>query len=148
MKGRRPHKKRKQSGSRAPRRQKKSSVSIKKIPGTKEGTGEGNILRYGKAASGSRSARGYRVRLASASAAVIHSAAAIAASAAEDEKQDDPQAAVIAASAAVAHSAAAVAASAAEDQQQDDPQTGIVSAASEKTAATGIFTSASTVCCA
>ena len=61
---------------------------------------------------------------------------------------DDPQAAVIAASASVAHSAAAVAASAAEDEKQDDPQTGIVSAASEETAATGIFTSASTVCCA
>ena len=87
-------------------------------------------------------------KLASASAAVIHSATAIAASAAEDEKQDDPQAAVIAASASVAHSAAAVAASAAEDEKQDDPQTGIVSAASEETAATGIFTSASTVCCA
>ena len=83
-----------------------------------------------------------------ASASIIHSATAIAASAAEDEKQDDPQAAVIAASASVAHSAAAVAASAAEDEKQDDPQTGIVSAASEETAATGIFTSASTVCCA
>ncbi len=52
------------------------------------------------------------------------------------------------ASAAIIHSATAIAASAAEDEKQDDPQTGIVSAASEETAATGIFTSASTVCCA